>query len=465
MGSNISVKIAMNIPTPYKNEQLRIRTSLYNNYYNDAQDKLPADSGDLSRLKVAIPNLIHFVWIGDINALDLSYIRIWKAANPDKTLYLWRDSDSSLCHHFHRLLAGYAAPDNDHCRLLKLQNEAFHFIYPRMDSQHSFNQLAALFLATKGIIVTPDADPAQGSLWQSELLIKEITPLFSHSFTAFRRLYYYEVIIRGNFAAASDIVRLLILYRYGGLYLDSDTLPGLEYLYSTTHRLLRQYDIPESHAIARAKSTAVLARLYHQKDIRNRISDCLQEEIPQTQQEPLCQAIIDDVAHIHQSDIRPLGQLTCYRDFPLLSALPWLPAAWFSNVIGCAPGAKAIAIILRTIRKRYRFLEKNGAIFNLFVEHNNRHYLSRLLPWRFESLIRAGNVTLALTGPGMIVEVLLALGYRILDLSEEIPPAFLSDAMRNENPGLAFFNQTLDTPLSATSTWMNSQCNNRESAR
>ncbi|MBK4714186.1 hypothetical protein JJB97_02310 [Enterobacterales bacterium BIT-L3] len=338
-----------------------------------------------SRLKFTLPNLIHFVWIGDINALDLSYIRIWKAINPDKICCLWIDSESSDCQRFHQLLDDHiktARPRDRHIALLRLQNEAFAFIHPQMNGEKTFNTLAAQFLEHKGIPNQPQHVCHDTGF---NLQIAEINALFTGRFSALRRFYDYEVILRGNFAAASDIARLLILYQYGGLYIDGDTLPDIDELFTTANAWLRQVGIPGHHAIAQAKSTALLARLHHpNEEAVTQIQECLQP-FPQSLREPLCRNIIMDAATIRLTDIRPLGSVACYRDLPVLSALSWLPETWFSNVIGCLPGAKAVAILLRTIHKRYRFLEANDAIFTLIKDHDNSHYLSRLLPWRYES--------------------------------------------------------------------------------
>ncbi len=458
---------------PHDDLKQRLRAEIVAAFNQSVLQAAPREispiGSNISRLsctaECTIPDLIHTVWIGCRHSLDLSYIQIWKAANPDKTCYLWLDSGSHDCQRFHNQLTEYVKttrPCDRHDALLRLQNEAFAFIHPQMAGGKTFNTLAAQFLALKGIPgqprpVCPDPVP--------DLQIKEISSLFTGKFAALRRFYDYEVILRGNFAAASDIVRLLILYRFGGLYIDRDTLPDIDDLFSTTNVWQQRAGIPGHHAITRAKSTALLARLHHPKEeALAQIRACLLP-FPKPLREPLCQAIIADAASVRLADIRPLGPIACYRDLPVLSALPWLAEAWFSNVIGCAPGAKGVAILLRTIHKRYRFLESSNAIFTLIDRHDNRHYLSRLLPWRYESLIKTGDVTLALTGPGMIVEVLLALVYQILKPGEEIPPAFLSEAMRCTYPGVAFFSHTLDTPLSARSTWMNGLCNNRESAR
>ena len=43
----------------------------------------------------------------------------------------------------------------------------------------------------------------------------------------FNGYYKLEVILRGKLCAASDIVRLKILYTFGCIYVDTDTLPYL----------------------------------------------------------------------------------------------------------------------------------------------------------------------------------------------------------------------------------------------
>ncbi|NUU67392.1 hypothetical protein HQN64_14950 [Enterobacteriaceae bacterium BIT-l23] len=458
---------------PHDDFKRRLRAEIVAAFNQRAPQTLPQEINrprpDVSHIahkpEYRIPDLIHTVWIGDRHSLDLSYIQIWKAANPNKTCCLWVDSGSHDCQRFHHQLANHVKttrPCDRHDALLRLQNEAFAFIHPQMAGEKTFNALAAQFLALKGI---PEQPRPVSPTPASDLQINEIASLFTGKFAALRRCYDYEVILRGNFAAASDIVRLLILYRFGGLYIDRDTLPDIDGLFTTTNAWQHLVGIPGHHAITRAKSTALLIRLRApNEDALAQIRACLLS-FPEPLREPLCQAIIADTAPVRLADIRALEPIACYRDLPVLSALSWLPETWFSNVIGCAPGAKGVSIMLRTIHKRYRFLESNNAIFTLIASHDNRHYLSRLLPWRYESLIKTGEVTLALTGPGMIVEVLLALGYQILKLSEEIPPAFLSEAMHGAYPGIAFFSHTLDTPLSARSTWMNGLCNNRESAR
>lgn len=54
---------------------------------------------DLSKTeKSSVPNILHFIWIGDLNEINTHYIDIWKKTNKDKQILFWYDRDSSLCH-------------------------------------------------------------------------------------------------------------------------------------------------------------------------------------------------------------------------------------------------------------------------------------------------------------------------------------------------------------------------------
>nr|WP_233527600.1 TcdA/TcdB catalytic glycosyltransferase domain-containing protein [Serratia sp. PAMC26656] len=43
---------------------------------------------DLSKIKkTQVPDSIHFVWIGDLNEVNTSYIDVWKRTNKDKEIF------------------------------------------------------------------------------------------------------------------------------------------------------------------------------------------------------------------------------------------------------------------------------------------------------------------------------------------------------------------------------------------
>lgn len=53
---------------------------------------------DLSKIeKILVPNILHFVWIGDLNEVNTHYVEIWREVNKDKAVFFWYDKNSSLC--------------------------------------------------------------------------------------------------------------------------------------------------------------------------------------------------------------------------------------------------------------------------------------------------------------------------------------------------------------------------------
>ncbi|HGM8659259.1 TPA: TcdA/TcdB catalytic glycosyltransferase domain-containing protein [Serratia odorifera] len=53
---------------------------------------------DLSKVeKILAPNILHFVWVGDLNKVNTHYIEIWRRTNKDKALFFWHDRNASLC--------------------------------------------------------------------------------------------------------------------------------------------------------------------------------------------------------------------------------------------------------------------------------------------------------------------------------------------------------------------------------
>ncbi len=415
----------------------------------------------LTALKKPLPDTLHFVWIGDLHALNVDYINIWQQVNKDKTINLWIDADCIFCHSFHKLLAQHAkviAPQKANQKIITLQNEAFHYIYPRLDEKHTFNVLAMQFLESLNIAAPQFSQPVPAMLAEltDRITLQNISHVFSGKFAELKKYYYYEIIIRGNFACASDIARLLILYHYGGIYIDVDTLPAIDSCFTKTKMILRKHLAGYNEYVTAAMAEAVLQKLrtgavceFNLNRHLNNLSD-----IPLPVRRTINCSIREDVKTISIADLPALGKIFCYEHLILQSAVRSLSGVYFNNVIGAFPHAKTLSIVLRTIKKRYRFLEKNNAIFTCIREHSAHHYLARLLTYRHEAMARTGEVTLALTGPGVIVEVLLGLGYQLLKLNEDIPPSFLSIFMQNDLYGIAFFDHTLHTPEGLLSTWM-----------
>ncbi|HXE25326.1 MAG TPA: hypothetical protein VN637_10605, partial [Roseiarcus sp.] len=77
-----------------------------------------------------------------------------------------------------------------------------------------------------------------------------------------------------------------------------------------------------------------------------------------------------------------------------------------------------------------------------------------LLNYRFDALDGQHSVTVILTGPGLIFEVMMGLGYRLLNLDDQVAPISLSYALYSRKIGIAFMDQTFHTYDHSQSTWM-----------
>ncbi|HHK8238735.1 TPA: TcdA/TcdB catalytic glycosyltransferase domain-containing protein, partial [Serratia marcescens] len=97
---------------------------------------------DLPKIeRLSVPNILHFVWIGDLNEVNTHYIDIWRKTNKDKQIFFWYDKDSSLCHLLNNAIQDFvnAKKIRDKVRAeLKIKNSAFNYIYQRINEGFSF---------------------------------------------------------------------------------------------------------------------------------------------------------------------------------------------------------------------------------------------------------------------------------------------------------------------------------------
>lgn len=75
------------------------------------------------------------------------------------------------------------------------------------------------------------------------------------------KYYYYEIILRCNLASASDIIRLLIIYQYGGVYIDVDTLPYTDNIYYNLNNYIKKEGIIENDMFFLFKTACFLNKM------------------------------------------------------------------------------------------------------------------------------------------------------------------------------------------------------------
>lgn len=409
--------------------------------------------------KVAVPDSLHFVWIGDLKQACTDYIHIWKKTNTDKQIFLWLDTNTSLCHAFHKSIHEYVLINDYENRISlekNIKNQAFDYIYPKLKSGLGFDDLAKEFLEIKGIpCLLNSASSLRSTLQSSDFIIRDVMELFTPEFDDFYKYYCYEIILRGNLASASDIIRLLVIYMQGGIYIDMDTLPYTDKAFARVNQYIQENEIVEDDLILICKTEAILNKL-------NSVDPILFENVsynthlqnsPSALHQKIKILIEADIADFSLHMLPSLGKICVHKNMLLLGSLKRLKGIYFNNVIASHAGSKAIRIILRTMRKRYAFLEKNNCIFELSTESTQGKYLSRILSWRSESITKRFCVTPVLTGPGLIIEVMLGLAYSIFEMEPLTTPSFIAEYMQDEKLGIAFYHHNIDTPEGVTSTW------------
>jgi hypothetical protein len=167
--------------------------------------------------------------------------------------------------------------------------------------------------------------------------------------------------------------------------------------------------------------------------------------------------IFEDAGAIDSGNaFNPLDEIWLCEHGLLLSGDPHNKNSFNNNVIVSHPGSKTVRIILFEMRNRFRYLEKMNAI-EIACEADipeDDSYRGRLLNYRFDTLGGHDYTTIILTGPGLIFEVVMGLGFALLNLGDDVSPRSLSHALYSRKFGIAFMDQTFYTYDHSRSTWM-----------
>jgi insecticidal toxin len=200
----------------------------------------------------AVPKIMHFVWLGGgIGAIQRDYLNLWKQVlgGQGYSLNLWYDSDALLAWQTNKLIVEAAKADAmQHGgsaklseaelgtlyeeRAIVLKQQMFMHINAALEQGMSADE-ARIDLLTRAY--GQNAEQLEGLIEQNrrslldlagnDLQLRDLhdldTPL------QLQAAYDRETRLRGNLAAASDVVRVEALYNEGGGYADVDNLPPL----------------------------------------------------------------------------------------------------------------------------------------------------------------------------------------------------------------------------------------------
>ena len=199
-------------------------------------------------------NDVHFAWLGKLGGIQQEYIKIWAKTNIDKIINIWYDPNAMLSYELSVRLKNQVYAENIRSSIyddkefketiiskaILLQNEAYQAIIKDMATGLTFDQAAINFMVKRFNSVRSELEgiaetnrQSFTNLGQNNVQLKNINTLFANSSDSIladgslKKYYFQELAMRGNLAAATDIVRLLALHSDGGLYLDVDLLPNL----------------------------------------------------------------------------------------------------------------------------------------------------------------------------------------------------------------------------------------------
>ncbi|MFJ7284126.1 TcdA/TcdB pore-forming domain-containing protein [Pseudomonas sp. NPDC099000] len=213
-------------------------------------------SNSIEQLNAAateVPKNLHFVWLGGgLGTLQRDYINVWLKvlAGQGYTVKLWYDSDALLAYETNRIIVEAAKAD-------AMVNggqgsESYLDLVDKYEERAIVLKQQMFAHINKAVARGINADDARIDLLvrgygQNEANLKALRDKNNQSVSAMgeggvelrniaanetpmhlQAIYQREISLRGNFAAASDVVRIEALMAEGGSYADVDNLPPLQ---------------------------------------------------------------------------------------------------------------------------------------------------------------------------------------------------------------------------------------------
>ncbi|WP_257291403.1 TcdA/TcdB catalytic glycosyltransferase domain-containing protein, partial [Endozoicomonas sp. ONNA1] len=209
----------------------------------------------------SVPPRLHFVSVNPTDG-ELNYIRSWILANSESVLRinLWHDPNAMLAgvlaealkESVTSKLTGQSDPGNPSDfesdllkELMRLQDEAWKAIEPKMASGQLFDQAAKDFLIDH-LKYKTDIDKQKAQTLESfrqfekeitssypgaKFSLKDINELWTSAYgedgQKAKKHYYRELGLRGHQPAANALVKIKVISTLGGLYSDTSLSPAL----------------------------------------------------------------------------------------------------------------------------------------------------------------------------------------------------------------------------------------------
>lgn len=398
---------------------------------------------------IDIDNNIFFVWIGTLDILKFEYLKVWEHCSVSITI--WIDSRTKL-YGLHRYILEKISKTTSKS-LIEVQNDFY--LYCEINDKLSFDEAleayALSFRKSFSKIIELQKSKFNSSLSYLSLKynIKDIAKKLD--LENFNDYYKLEVVLRGNLCAASDIVRLKILYTFGGIYVDVDTLP-----YLSQNESKEILDIKEK--VNGNLVDIILSNLIIQKHFNiNAISSSMSDKILlivnffDLVDKRINKQILKFVDNWGMNKLS-FQKIHCHKNGIKISSNANNIQEFNNNIIASVPHSKLLKIILNELDRRYKYIIKQGYT-QVHPKKNSRktEYYERLRNYRMDG-IEDEYVTLILSGPTLILETVLGCAYKVFDVDVEAYE--LSLALRHSVFGIGINKQVMFTIEHINSNWM-----------
>lgn len=408
-------------------------------------------------LLTQVPHHFFLIWLGMLSESQLVYPKVWVKTGLQPIIYY--DGSACLAGFYRKEMLDFALSEGR--GLVDVQNSFYDFFMSGEYGSCDFAFIDFLKIKCKRDDISAKYEKMLSTY--SVDIDKNFKFINVNTFgnlffrEEFRRFYLYEIILRNNLAAASDILRLLILYRLGGVYVDFDTLPDFSYIFSKMNSLVYNTEI-NRNIVDIVKSEGVLSIIdkEHTRPYRDDILNACISYVEKTN-ENILNEMKNDLS-LWNGELEKFEFPYAYKHVGKISASKNNLSEYNNNMLAAHAGSKGISIIFREMIRRYNYLESYGYLLShkpAGVDESFKDgYLARLNAYRLDGTNESDNVTLILTGPSFLLEVILGLSYILLSINKEISPLAISYALREQKIGIGFEYQTMFTLEHVQSSWM-----------
>ncbi|MHC9370241.1 glycosylating toxin TpeL [Clostridium perfringens] len=424
---------------------------------------------------------IHFVWVGGmINNISIDYINQWKDINSDYETIIWYDSEALLVNILKKaiidssnkeVLTKYESVLNDNSfdsnkfyrermEVIFRKQKEFNNYYNTNDNYtKSLNDVIKVYLIEKYLKTDEELEKYINE--SKEVFkangAKDIREYDILDDVELKSIYEQELLMRFNLAAASDIIRVIVLNKLGGIYLDVDVLPGIK------KHIFKDINKPTNISENKWQMIQLETIMKYKQYIKGYTENSF-KNLPSDLQEILQEKVVEK--NLKSDIFQRLGDIFISE---LDTKIAFMFGKIANQVLISKKNSYSLNLIINQIKNRYNIINKclssaieKGSNFNntvdIFIQQLNEFYVnegffvSKVMGYLGDGYMPDMRATLNISGPGIYTAAyydLLYFNERSLNpqiLQEdlkyfEVPQALISQQTEQEINSSWTFNQ------------------------